>query len=345
MSKGEAASQQHLIGSPEKTKQRMAHHGSGSVLQLHRMLGNQRVAQLIQAKRLTPQGKILGLQPKQTVGAADDQYEQEADRVARQVMTTPNAISGVCVTARNDIEVDRIGATIAAPHAAPEEAQQTVEFPDIHFSAIAPVASADSISGKLGHKATIVNGTGILGAADFGATGWRDVNLSDIVVTPVPKKKAFKVTARANVTITWEVQSGLGPSNQVSIGSATDPSITKTNWPDVVKDLTPDKGGVTPRTKFWCRDLTEQHELHHAKELKAFLPAAVKTVNTWLNAQTVKDVNEVNTQLTYVPSRVYEALTDKYMPGSEERAYRALGPSFKARADAIRKRGKRGAYP
>ena len=102
---------------------------------------------------------------------------------------------------------------------------------------------------------------------------------------------------------------------------------------------------MTPRTQFWCRDLTEQHELHHAKELKAFLPAAVKTVNTWLNAQTVKDVNEVNTQLTYVPSRVYEALTDKYMPGSEERAYRALGPSFKARADAVRKRGKRGAYP
>ena len=64
------------------------------VLQLQRMLGNQRVAQLIQAKRLTPQGKIIGLQPKQTVGAADDRYEQEADRVARQVMTTPNAVVG-----------------------------------------------------------------------------------------------------------------------------------------------------------------------------------------------------------------------------------------------------------
>ena len=64
------------------------------ILQLQRMLGNQRVAQLIQAKRLTPQGKIIGLQPKQTVGAADDRYEQEADRVARQVMTTPNAVVG-----------------------------------------------------------------------------------------------------------------------------------------------------------------------------------------------------------------------------------------------------------
>jgi hypothetical protein len=49
---------------------------SRSVLQLQRTLGNRRVAELIQAKRLTPQGKILTMQPKLTVGAADDQYEK-----------------------------------------------------------------------------------------------------------------------------------------------------------------------------------------------------------------------------------------------------------------------------
>ena len=59
------------------------------ILRLQRLLGNQRVAQLIQAKRLTPEGRILDggmigrgldhIQPKLTVGAADDQYEQEAD--------------------------------------------------------------------------------------------------------------------------------------------------------------------------------------------------------------------------------------------------------------------------
>ena len=51
------------------------------------------VAQLIQAKRLTPEGKIIGLQRKLTVGAADDQYEQEADRVARQVMNYADAVA------------------------------------------------------------------------------------------------------------------------------------------------------------------------------------------------------------------------------------------------------------
>ena len=48
------------------------------VLQLQRMLGNQHVAQLIQANRLTPQGKIIGLQRKLTVGAAVDRYDPEA---------------------------------------------------------------------------------------------------------------------------------------------------------------------------------------------------------------------------------------------------------------------------
>ena len=61
------------------------------VLQLQRMLGNQRVAQLIQAKRLTPQGKIIGLQPKLTVSGAADQFEQEAGHVASQVLSMPDA--------------------------------------------------------------------------------------------------------------------------------------------------------------------------------------------------------------------------------------------------------------
>lgn len=61
------------------------------ILQLQHTLGNQRVAQLIRSRRLTRQGRIIGLQRKLTVGAADDQYEQEADRVARQVMSMSDA--------------------------------------------------------------------------------------------------------------------------------------------------------------------------------------------------------------------------------------------------------------
>lgn len=100
---------QYSIDQPERAKQPTAHrrtqapffhshHGGRSVpfFQLQRALGNRRVVELIQAKRLTPEGRIIGggmvggrIQPKLTVGAPDDQYEQEADRVARQVMSMP----------------------------------------------------------------------------------------------------------------------------------------------------------------------------------------------------------------------------------------------------------------
>ena len=106
-------SAQFSAESPDRAKHPVVHRGaqasffhsrrsepSAPFLQLQRLLGNQRVAQLIQAKRLTPEGRILDggmigrgldhIQPKLTVGAADDQYEQEADRVARQVMSMPD---------------------------------------------------------------------------------------------------------------------------------------------------------------------------------------------------------------------------------------------------------------
>lgn len=70
-----------------QSSQRNAH----PITQLHDTLGNQQISRLIQAKRLSPLGEITGLQRKLTVGAADDQYEQEADRVARQVMSIPDA--------------------------------------------------------------------------------------------------------------------------------------------------------------------------------------------------------------------------------------------------------------
>ena len=56
------------------------------VLQLQRTLGNHRLGQLLRTRRVTPQGKIIGFQRKLMVGAANDHYEQEADRIARQVM-------------------------------------------------------------------------------------------------------------------------------------------------------------------------------------------------------------------------------------------------------------------
>jgi hypothetical protein len=111
--------QQLLTKSPEKTPQLVERRktslasarsfpgGLHPIARLQRMLGNRRVAQLIQARQLTPEGKIIGLQRKLTVGAADDHYDQEADRVARQVMSMPDAVVSNAVQQAMSPEEDK----------------------------------------------------------------------------------------------------------------------------------------------------------------------------------------------------------------------------------------------
>ncbi|MBA4142859.1 MAG: hypothetical protein H0X43_07605 [Nitrosospira sp.] len=100
----ERINQQIARGRSSPVPARFSHEGSPSpIFHLQRALGNRRVAELIQAKRLTPEGKIVRLQPKLTVGAVDDQYEQEADQVACQVISMPDAVSSNTATAQRAI--------------------------------------------------------------------------------------------------------------------------------------------------------------------------------------------------------------------------------------------------
>src|SRR5262245_51325727 len=126
-------SQQILRGSPEKTKLHIERRKFSSdsarsfrdelhpVARLQRKLGNRRLAQLIQARRLAPEAKIIGLQRRLTVGAADDQYEQEAERVACQVMaeqnqtqTKPPAASSTPIARRQRATEEKTEKPIAA---------------------------------------------------------------------------------------------------------------------------------------------------------------------------------------------------------------------------------------
>ena len=57
---------------------------------LHRTIGNQAVGRLIQRSE-TPNRKSGVIQAKLTINKPNDFYEQEADRVAEQVMRMPEA--------------------------------------------------------------------------------------------------------------------------------------------------------------------------------------------------------------------------------------------------------------
>jgi len=65
----------------------------GRILQLQRVMGNRRVGELIRSGQITRDGRLLPIQTRLRVGAPDDPCEQEAERVARQVVSTPDAVS------------------------------------------------------------------------------------------------------------------------------------------------------------------------------------------------------------------------------------------------------------
>lgn len=62
-----------------------------SILQLQRTLGNQRVAQLIQAKRLTLDGRIIGLQRQGENDGGPEENEESAGIQAKFVTETGSA--------------------------------------------------------------------------------------------------------------------------------------------------------------------------------------------------------------------------------------------------------------
>jgi hypothetical protein len=59
---------------------------SQDIVELQRVIGNQGVQRLLAGQRRSATGGIL-VQTKLQVGPANDQYEQEADKVAHEVMT------------------------------------------------------------------------------------------------------------------------------------------------------------------------------------------------------------------------------------------------------------------
>ena len=110
----ERSTKQPESSSPDQSTVLSTKTGIHSILQLQRTMGNRRVAQLIQAKRLTPEGRIIPVQPKLTVGAADDEYEEEADRVAKRIVAIPDtevkpAATGISPLPQRSIQSESAG--------------------------------------------------------------------------------------------------------------------------------------------------------------------------------------------------------------------------------------------
>ncbi|HMG73694.1 MAG TPA: hypothetical protein VK582_09345 [Pyrinomonadaceae bacterium] len=222
----------------------------------------------------------------------------------------------------------------------PEDGE-TVQLPDIVMPATAVIEQTDPIASALTYNSSITQS----GAkpSPFGATLPYTHALSGISVTLTAG--TYQVAATVDNPITFQVDGGTRPD----ISSDTDADITKTNYPTVVSDLTPnltDLKGRPPRNSFWAEDLTIKHENFHATEDVKYGGSGTTLAQNWLNTQTAGSVAAVNALLGQVPAKVAATVSAAMAyPGREERAYDDGAPSYQARADAIKKKGDAAGYP
>ncbi|MBJ7596624.1 MAG: hypothetical protein DLM67_00505 [Candidatus Nephthysia bennettiae] len=158
-----------------------------------------------------------------------------------------------------------------------------------------------------------------------------------------PTPTTYEVTQTYENPITIKVFADKGPRDQLNIESDQDADITKTNYPKVASDLTPDGGGVPPRTKFWARDLTLIHEHFHATDGQKFCKDELASISKSLNGKTAASMDDVKALLGPIVDQLIKA-REAGMVGGEERAYKAGAAAYKDRADKVKSTGKAGKY-
>lgn len=236
----------------------------------------------------------------------------------------------------------------APPRPADGEAREgeTVHFPSSMFPAIALAEQADAIASTFAYKDNITAVSAPAKPDKFGETipAYK-------FERPGPSATQTAGTFNVTGTILADITYWVAAPNHTDIASDSDPDITQANYPTVVSDLTPsptavDKGGVKlyknqpPRTKFWARDLTVNHELVHAGEDVKFGQEGVTLAQNWLNSQTAATYDDVGRLLNGVTPRIVQKVEKEMaLPGRENRAYGKGAADYTARARAIKSKG------
>jgi hypothetical protein len=234
----------------------------------------------------------------------------------------------------------------AAQGAAPAQEEAPVSLPDIEVRDFADVELCDAITPWLSYSGTIAQGGAV--PRGFGVTSPGPMTVTGITVRKLPVIGWWYVSATITQQILWQVRAVTGPSGQVDITGAFDPTITAANWQTVSDDLTPDMSdlnGRPPRTQYWAKDLTEMHEQFHANDRKTRAPAALRVASNWLGTQQAATAADVGTLLGQVPGRMVAIVSaGMAMPGKEERAYGDGAGAYSRRATAIWALGNMGYY-
>lgn len=331
-------SQRRLAGSQRKAEQQVTrllesrpdvapsfHTRLHPILQLHRVAGNRRVAQLIQTKRLTPEGKIVAT-PRQRSGPRISKWggpltiTSLAVANATATVSDPNSFVTTPTAAAGNVVID---ATLNPAHAPGDLADHSVRWSggrpganalqrvvptraagrtrvtltvdgssstvNIHVVDATPPPAANPAA-RLIHTLTGRANPG----ADFGLTvvtigqqGIRGPEF-DIVAHLNGNQWQFRV-----VEIRHKYKVGTSAHGRRDVSGPGDSDIRPDSIAQIVADLTPPVAGPPggpPRTRFWSQTITRAHEEAHVTHFyndPTFWPAQMAAFEAEVEALTV----------------------------------------------------------
>jgi hypothetical protein len=221
-----------------------------------------------------------------------------------------------------------------APEGAPAESEK-ISIPEVRSPETEMAHCCDAVQGLMMYEANIQRGTNVPADA-FGICRFGDVRLKEISIEKM--FDWFVVLGIVENRIKWEVHS-LGNTD---ISGPDDADLKQSNYGDVVKDLTPDlssSGGRPKRDQYWAKDLTERHELFHAKDVEGQGQGATSAAVKWLEGATISTMKEAKLMVNLLPKRIVQTLAAGMGEPAEVRAYGDGVPAYQARVDAIQLKG------
>lgn len=234
-----------------------------------------------------------------------------------------------------------------AVHIARAEEEEDQGEESLHIPLVRPNRQIegieDAIRSRLRMTTQVRRGADVSGLFGFATA---EAELIDSHVDPAGGH--YALTGLVEWRIFWDVQPSRGPQGQVDISSPEDPDISAANYDQVVADLTPDtsvEGGTPPRSQFWARDLTIEHEQYHVNDYRRLGQEAIRVTNRWLSGQTASSTREVEDLLPLAMDEFIDHVERGMVkPASEIRAYSAGVARYQARVEAIDNRGTEGRY-
>lgn len=204
---------------------------------------------------------------------------------------------------------------------------------------------ADAVASQLGYTTSVAQQQGDpTDKTEFGFTWGNHISVADGGKIHHDKPSStWQVSVTYDNPVTFRVYTS-ALRGQTDIDGPADADIKKSNFPQVVADLTPGSDGRPPRNQFWARDLTIAHEQFHVVDGQGMCRQAVASEQQQLNQQQAASMDDVQALLKPIPMRIVKARGAGMANGGEDRAYAAGKAAYQSRADAIRANGQANKY-